>query len=124
MGLYLTWQINKGEKLDEDNPVNINVADGEDFWQIDFVDYQVVSYSDDFDQEVLWAVTNDKKLHAIQLKVGDGRLTLLLIQKCLEMTTLMNTIMLHFYLPYQTIRHRSQMRVCFITLYMRIKTVF
>lgn len=77
LGLYLTWQINEDEKLDEDNPVNINVADGEDFWKIDFVDYQVVSYADDFDQEVLWAVTNDKKLHAIQLKLGDGRLTLL-----------------------------------------------
>lgn len=77
VGLQLAWQINEGDSLEEDDPVSLDIEDEEDFWQIDFVDYQVVTYMPEFDQEIIWSVSNGNKLHAVQIKLGDGRLTLL-----------------------------------------------
>jgi len=76
-GLQIEWQVAEDESLEEDEPVNLDVEDEEDFWQVDFVNYQVVSFTSDFDKEVIWQVTNNSKLHAIQIKVGAGRVTLL-----------------------------------------------
>jgi len=76
-GLQIEWEVSEDESLEGDDPVNLDVEDEEDFWQIDFVKYQVISYAPDFDSEVIWLVTNNSKLHAIQIKVGAGRVTLL-----------------------------------------------
>ena len=75
--LQIEWQVAEDESLEDDEPVNLDVEDEEDFWQVDFVNYQVISLTSDFDKEVIWQVTNNSKLHAIQIKVGAGRVTLL-----------------------------------------------
>lgn len=77
VAMELNWHIEEDESLEEDEPVNLDIEDEDDFWQIDFVNYQVVSYLPEFNLEVLWSITNNAKLHAVQVAFGDGRVTLL-----------------------------------------------
>jgi len=77
VAMELSWHIEEDESLEEDEPVNLDIEDEDDFWQIDFVNYQVISYRPGFNLEVLWSITNNAKLHAVQVAFGDGRVTLL-----------------------------------------------
>ncbi len=82
LGLGIEWKINEDESLEEDLPLDLEVVTENDFWQVDFVDYQVVYFKnnavkDDFNYEIIWMIENENKIHGLQMKYGEGHLTLL-----------------------------------------------
>lgn len=77
IGLKIDWKVLEANSLNEDAPVDLDIEDEDDFWRIDFVDYQIITYDSDFNHEVVWSVTSNTKLHALQMKFGQGLVTLL-----------------------------------------------
>ncbi|RDH84003.1 MAG: hypothetical protein DIZ80_07665 [endosymbiont of Galathealinum brachiosum] len=77
LGLYLERQSLNEDSTQDDEPVDIAISDEDDFWHIDFDDYLVVSSTSEFDSEIIWSIEDEDRVHAIQVKVGNGRLTLL-----------------------------------------------
>lgn len=77
LGLFIERQALNEDSTQEDEPVDIAINDEDDFWQIDFDDYLVISSTPEFNSEVVWTVKDEDRLHAVQVKVGRGRLTLM-----------------------------------------------
>ena len=77
LGLYIERKSLGEDTEPYEEPVNIAIYDEDDFWQVDFDDYLVISNTAQFKSEILWTVEEDERIHAIQLVVGKGRITLL-----------------------------------------------
>lgn len=77
LGMHIAWKIVEGEDVDQDQPVNVAIEDEDYFWQIDFLDYQVIEVDSDFDQHVLWTIEENDRIHGVQLQIDRGRITLL-----------------------------------------------
>lgn len=77
LGLYIERQsLGDDSELDEE-PVNIAIYDEDHFWQVDFDDYLVISHTAEFKSEVIWSVEDNARVHAMQIKSGQGLITLL-----------------------------------------------
>ena len=76
VGLYIERR-SLNDKDSEQEPVNIGIYDEDNFWQVDFDDYLVVSRTEEFKSEVIWSVEGDHRVHAIQIQSGQGRITIL-----------------------------------------------
>lgn len=82
LGLFIEWKISKDKPFEDDLPIDIDVLDDENFWQVNFVDYLVISLRDDkqwseLDSEIIWKIEDQDRVHGLQLRVGQGRLTVL-----------------------------------------------
>ncbi len=77
LGIHIGWKVVEGEDVDREQPVSVDIEDEDYFWLIDFVDYQVIEVNSSFDQHVLWTIEDNDRIHAVQLEIGSGRITLL-----------------------------------------------
>ncbi len=77
LGLGIQRQVLKEGSSQADTPVSVAIADEDDFWLLDFDDYLSIHKKDIFDSEVVWEIIDDDRMHALQIKIGKGRLTLL-----------------------------------------------
>ncbi|VAW67945.1 hypothetical protein MNBD_GAMMA09-2335 [hydrothermal vent metagenome] len=82
LGLRIEWKVNEDESFEDDLPLDLEVVSENDFWQVDFVDYQVLGFKnnvnkDNFSYEIVWTIENENKIHGLQIKYGEGHLTLL-----------------------------------------------
>lgn len=77
LGLYIERRALKEGQDQDEQPVNLDIEDDDDFWQVDFDDYLVVSFAEKFDQDIIWTIVDNDRIHAVQLRLGDGRLTLM-----------------------------------------------
>ncbi len=70
----------KNESYDEalqKDPVNLDIEDEDDFWQVDFDDSLVIEFTPEFNQQIIWSISDEDRMHGVQIKLGNGRLTLL-----------------------------------------------
>ena len=77
LGLFIERQALNEDSLQLEAPVNIAIVDEDDFWQADFDDYLVISTTSEFNSEIIWSIDDEDRTHALQIKRGNGRLTLL-----------------------------------------------
>jgi len=78
LGLYIERQsLGDDASVIEEEPVNIGIYDEDHFWQVDFDDYLIISKMAKFKSEIIWSIDDNERVHAIQLRFGLGRITLL-----------------------------------------------
>lgn len=77
LGLYIERKVLGEDTELYEEPVNIAIHDEDNFWQVDFEDYLIISTTPQFKSEIIWKVEENKRVHAIQVVVGKGRITLL-----------------------------------------------
>jgi len=76
-GLYIERKaLSEDTELDKE-PVSITIYDEDNFWQVDFDDYLIISQTAQFKSEIIWTVEDNERVHALQIVVGRGRMTLL-----------------------------------------------
>jgi len=72
-----TSESEASASVQSDYPVNIMSFDDEMFLQVDFDDYLILSKTPEFNSDVLWEAEDEDRIHGIQIRVGEGTLTLL-----------------------------------------------
>jgi len=77
LGIKLERQSLAEESEKSELPVNISSLDNEDFLLVDFDDYLTVVKTNDFDAGVIWSADDVDRTHAIQIKFGRGKVTVL-----------------------------------------------
>jgi len=78
LGLYLERQsLGDDSSGIEEEPVNVGIYDEDHFWQVDFDDYLIISKMTKFNSEIIWSIDDNERLHALQIRSGQGRVTLL-----------------------------------------------
>lgn len=77
LGLFIDRKI-LDESIEKNiYPVNIMSLDDGSFLQVDFDDYLIISKTAEFNSEILWSAEDNDRTHGLQIKLGDGKLTLL-----------------------------------------------
>jgi len=77
LGLFIERQSLNDELSQENEPVNTEIYDENEFWQVDFDDYLVISTTSEFNSEVIWTIKDSDRNHGLQVTFGSGRITLL-----------------------------------------------
>ncbi len=73
----LVYQIENQEKSKlSEKPVDV-ALNNIDVWQVDFNDNYTIETLDFFDSEIIWSIDNKDRIHGLQIKLGQGRLTIL-----------------------------------------------
>ncbi|VAW61755.1 hypothetical protein MNBD_GAMMA10-1239 [hydrothermal vent metagenome] len=88
LGITIKWQAVEDDE--EKLPLNLDSVDEDGFWQVDFIDYYTISIAGDFTEdltakiakpatqyEVLWTIENANRTHGLQIKLGQGHLSVL-----------------------------------------------
>ena len=98
LGLYLERQALNEESTQDQEPVDIAISNEDDFWHIDFDDYLVISSTAEFNSEIIWSIEDEDRVHAMQIRVGSGRLTLMSDIRMFRNEYIANMTTLNFYL--------------------------
>ncbi len=76
LGLSIERKVLSEYSTQGDNPVSVSTI-GEEFLWVDFDDYLVISKTAAFNSEIIWSIDDDDRTHGMQIKLGNGYLTLL-----------------------------------------------
>jgi len=77
IGLYIERRSLDDKDSEYEEPVNIAIYDEDNFWQVDFDDYLIISRTAKFKSEIIWSIEDNNRVHAMQIRSGQGRITLL-----------------------------------------------
>lgn len=76
LGVQVNWLV-ESDTFEDENPVSVGLPGDDDFWLVDFVNYQVMEIDETKHSQINWKLESGNNIHAVQFKQGNGLLTVL-----------------------------------------------
>jgi len=77
VGLFIDRKILPEDSEKGEYPVDIVSLSDDQFLQVDFDDYLIISKTTEFNTDITWVANDGDRTHALQIKLGNGKLTVL-----------------------------------------------